>query len=183
MPAAVNKLTWEDIKDYPESHTRVELVDGELVMSPVAAHDHQRICQLIGVAIIPWVYANKLGEFFCLPVHVILDDHIHYEPDICFIRQQRLDILADPAFVGGPPDLIIEVISESNRTHDTVVKFRDYERYGVEEYWLVDPRDKHVRVHRLESGRYVSLGVFAPGEKIATKALSGLDLDPAQIFV
>ena len=37
-------------------------------------------------------------------------------------------------YIEGPPDLIIEVISESNRTHDTVVKYSDYELHGVGEY-------------------------------------------------
>ena len=181
MPVAVNRLTWEDIKDFPESHTRVELVDGELIMSPVPSPVHQRICSRLGSEIEPWVRGRQAGEFFSVPLHVILDRYIHYEPDLCFIRQDRLDRMHDSYF-DGPPDLVIEVISESNRTHDTVVKYRDYERYGVEEYWLVDPREKHIRVNHLEGGRYISLGVFAAGERIATKTLAGLELDPSQIF-
>jgi Uma2 family endonuclease len=182
VPVAVHKLTWEDIKDFPESHTRVELVDGELIMSPVPSRAHQRICSRLGSEIEPWVLRKQLGEFFTVALHVVLDQHVHYEPDLCFIRHDRLNRMRESYF-DGSPDLIIEVISESNRSHDTVVKFRDYERFGVEEYWLVDPREKHVRIHHLEGGRYTSLGVFAPGEKIVTKVLTGLDLDPAQIFV
>ena len=104
-----------------------------------------------------------------------------YEPDLCFISTGRLHILQDPV-IQGPPDLIIEVISESNRTHDTVVKFRDYERFGVREYWIVDPRDQHIRIYGLEDGKYAPLGVFARGEKIVSRVLAGFDLDPAQVF-
>lgn len=181
MPVAVHKLTWEDIKDFPESHTRVEIVDGELIMSPVASRDHQRICTRLMTHIEPFVRARGLGEFFAAPVHIILDVHAHYEPDLCLLRKDRLH-LWHSAFFDGPPDLIIEVISGSNRTHDTVVKFRDYERYGVEEYWLVDPREKHIRVHHLEDGRYALLGAFAQGERIVSLVLGELDLDPATIF-
>jgi Uma2 family endonuclease len=181
VPVAVHKLTWEDIKDFPESHTRVELVDGELIMSPVPSYEHQEVCTWLGAYIAPFVKTHNLGKFFSSPLHIILDRHVHYEPDLCFVRHERLQLLRGP--FDGAPDLIIEVISESNRSHDTVVKFRDYERFGVEECWLVDPREKHVRIHHLEGGRYTSLRVFAPGEKIVTKVLTGLDLDPAQIFV
>lgn len=82
----------------------------------------------------------------------------------------------------GRSDLIIEVISEGNRTHDTVVKYQDYERYGVREYWLVDPRERHIRVYTLEGGRYQLLGVFAPGEQAASRVLEGLAFDPAPVF-
>ena len=61
-----------------------------------------------------------------------------------------------------PPDLIIEVISESNRTHDTVVKFSQYAQYGVEEYWLVDPREEVIATWSLEGGEYSPLGRFGP---------------------
>ncbi len=181
MAVAVHKLTWEDIKNFPESHTRVELVDGELIMSPVAGAAHQMTTGLLGARILPWVLAHGLGAFFSSPLHVILDEHVHYEPDLCFLRKDRLHLLKD-AYFDGPPDLVIEVISESNRTHDTVVKFRDYERYGVEEYWLVDLREKHIRVFHLADGRYGSLGIFSRGERIVSRVLAGLDLDPEEVI-
>jgi len=46
MGVAVKKLTWDDIKDLPEYHGRTEVVDGELVVSPVPSHRHQRTCTL-----------------------------------------------------------------------------------------------------------------------------------------
>ncbi len=86
-------------------------------------------------------------------------------------------------YIEGPPDLIIEVISESNRTHDTVVKYSDYELHGVGEYWLVDLREQHIRVYSLESGSYVALGIFSAGDRVASKVFTELELDPAQVLV
>ena len=181
MIATLKKLTWDDIKDWPEYHGRTEIVDGELVMSPVPSDRHQEICLWLGVEIGPFVRDHGLGKFWSHPVHVILDEHVHYEPDMCFLSTDRLYLLQTP-HIAGAPDLIIEVISESNRSHDTVVKFRDYERYGVREYWLVDQRERHIRVYCLEEGRYVLLGAFGPGDTVATRVLEGLALDPARIF-
>ena len=72
--------------------------------------------------------------------------------------KHRQDIVNEK-FIDGPPDLIIEVISKSNRTHDTVVKFQHYAQYGVGEYWLVDPRDNEISTWRLQDNEYVLLGV------------------------
>ena len=181
MAVAVKRLTWEDIKDFPQYHGRTEIVDGELVMSPVPAKRHQRICSRLGLAISPFVEDRDLGEFYSLPIHVILAEHVHYEPDLCFISESRAQDPDSPAYY-GPPDLIIEVISESNRTHDTVVKFRDYERYGVREYWLVDPREELIRVWFRDGDKYVPLGAFGRGDRVLSRVLEGLSLDPASVL-
>jgi Uma2 family endonuclease len=182
MSTTVRRLTWEDIKDLPESGARrTELVDGELVVSPAASSRHQRICTKLGLAIGVFLRGRNLGEFFSSPVHVILDEHVHYEPDLCFVATERLGIIAEN-YITGPPDLIIEVVSESNRSHDTVVKFNDYKRYGVKEYWLVDPRENHIRVFLLEGSTYRTLGIYAPGDRVQSRIFAGLDLDPAAVL-
>ncbi|MBI3667162.1 MAG: Uma2 family endonuclease [Acidobacteria bacterium] len=180
MAAAIRPLTWDDIKEWPEYHGRTEIVNGELVMSPMPSLHHQDICMRVGTAVLAFVQQHGLGKFYLLPVHVILSERVHYEPDLCFISKERLHILEDPV-VKGPHDLIIEVISESNRTHDTVVKFRDYERFGVREYWLVDPREEHIGSYALEAGHYVLLGISGRGDTIHSRLFEGLDLDPASI--
>jgi Uma2 family endonuclease len=180
MPAAVAKLTWDDIKDRPEN--RLELVDGELIVSPIADWKHQRICRTLGAVILPYVEARNLGEFYPLPIHVVLEPGTEYEPDCCFIAAPAaLD--ESEACYRGVPELIIEVISESNRTHDTNVKFRDYERFGVKEYWLADPREAHVRVFYLNAaGKYELLGVFGRGQRIVSRVFPELVLDPSRLF-
>ena len=78
--------------------------------------------------------------------------------------------------------MAIEVISESNRTHDTVVKFNDYARYGVEEYWLVDPREEEISTWTLSGGTYELMGRARRVDRVASRVLDGLDLDPANVL-
>ena len=182
MGAVAKKLTWDDIKHWPEYHGRTELVDGKLVMSPVPSSRHQRICTKLGIRIGSFVYHHDLGEFFSSPLHIVLDEGVDYEPDVCFISKSRLKAHSLDVAFHGPPDLIIEVISGSNRKHDTVTKFRHYEKYGVREYWLVDQKTERFEVWCLEGARYVSRRSFGRGQPVVTRVLKGLRLDPAQVF-
>jgi Uma2 family endonuclease len=181
MSIAVRNLTWDDLKDLPEDAGRTEIVDGDLVVSPTPSDRHQEISTALAVRIYPFVKQHALGKFYGAAVHVVLAKHANFEPDVCFLAAANLHRLQSPV-IAGPPDLIIEIISEGNRTHDTVVKFQQYERYGVAEYWLVDPRQQRISVWSLDQGKYVSLGAFAPGTELRTRILSGLELDPAEVF-
>ncbi len=181
MSVAAKKLTWDDIKDWPEDAGRTEIVDGELVMSPTPATRHQRICTHLAGEIGSFVQQPDSGQVYGCAIHVILAPHVHYEPDLCFISRQRPHIVKEK-FIDGPPDLIIEVISESNRTHDTVVKFQHYAQYGVAEYWLVDPRDNEISTWRLEGNEYTLLARARAGDRIVTDVLSGLELDPRSVL-
>ena len=181
MSVAAKKLTWDDIKDWPEDAGRTEIVDGELVMSPTPATRHQRICTCLTGEIGSFLQQRDCGPFFGCAMHVILGPHVHYEPDLCFITKRRRHIVKEK-FIDGPPDLVIEVISESNRTHDTVVKFQHYAQYGVAEYWLVDPRDNEISTWYLEGNEYVLLGRAHPGGLVVSQVLGGLELDPSSVL-
>ena len=181
MPVIAKKLTWDDIKDLPEDAGRTEIVDGELFMAPPPSDRHQEIATALGAKIYPFVKTRGLGKFYSSAVHVILADHVNYEPDLCFLAAARLDLIRSPV-IKGPPDLVVEILSDRTRKYDTVVKFHHYEQYGVREYWIVDPREDRIHVHSLHDGSYISLGGFSSGELLETRVLAGLNLDPAEIF-
>jgi Uma2 family endonuclease len=59
----------------------------------------------------------------------------------------------------GAPDFIVEILSPSTKKKDLTEKKDLYERFGVREYWIINPQDKSVQVYLLESeseeGKYV----------------------------
>ena len=57
----------------------------------------------------------------------------------------------------GVPDLVVEVLSPSNREHDLVKKKNLYEKFGVKEYWIVDPQTKATIGYTLDSGKYETM--------------------------
>lgn len=182
MGVAANPLTWDDIKDWPEdAGSRTELVHGELVVSPSPTSPHQRCITALTLELGLAVRQSASGELVSGPMDVVLEPGVVFQPDLLFVRADRLSII-EHTHIAGPPDICIEVISEGNRTHDTVVKFRDYSRYGVTEYWLVDLREREISTWRNSAGEFELIGRAAPGGLVASQVLPDLELDPGQVL-
>ena len=92
---------------------------------------------------------------------VILAEDSVVQPDLLLIRKDRLSILA-PEGVRGAPDLVVEVLSPgSTAARDRGSKRHLYGRYGVQEYWLVDP-DARTAPRRSPSGGAIAVVAGAP---------------------
>ncbi len=180
-PATPRLYTWDEIKDWPESNVRTELVDGELVVSPSPTYDHQNTVGRLFVSLTTFGNARELGSVVIGPLDVVLSPTVVYQPDILVVLNTGRSTIRNGK-VEGPPDLAVEVISEHNRSHDTSVKFRHYEQYGVREYWLVDHRDQHIRVYSLADGKYELVGAFEPGSQLKSVVLPEYKLDPADVL-
>jgi Uma2 family endonuclease len=180
-PATPRLYTWDEIKDWPESNVRTELVDGELVVSPSPTPRHQDTVLRLTLCLSEHLKEKNLGKLFLGPLDVVLDEAVVYQPDLFFITEARIAVSQSEKFE-GPPDLAIEVISEHNRSHDTSVKFRHYEQYGVREYWMVDHRDQHIRVYSLADGKYELVGAFEAGSQLKSMVLPEFKLDPADVL-
>lgn len=86
------------------------------------------------------------------------------EPDLVFVRKERLAVLSDRG-VEGPPDLIVEIVSPSTAGRDRGVKLDRYRHFGVAEYWIVDPEARIVEVWDLGAGAAEAV-VHGPGERM-----------------
>ncbi|MCP5086926.1 MAG: Uma2 family endonuclease, partial [Rhodobacteraceae bacterium] len=105
------------------------------------------------------------------------------QPDVFFIAAEHQPRPGDKIFEGAP-DIIIEVLSPSTARLDRVVKFDAYERAGVREYWLADPRSRFVEVYVLptEGAEYTLLGQFGPGEQLCSEVLPELAVTVDTLF-
>lgn len=182
-PAYKIRFTYEDYLLFPDDGRRHELIGGEHYVSPSPRKKHQdssgnlyRILSLV-------IYENKLGRLYHPPFDVILSAEDVVQPDLFFVSQKRCSILKDEGVVGAP-DLVIEILSESNRKTDEIVKPRLYERAGVLEYWIVDPVLETVKIYRLDGGAYERVAELSSeaGDRLETPLLPGLAIPLAQIF-
>jgi Uma2 family endonuclease len=149
------KTIMEVYQMLPEG-TLAELIDGILYMSPSPINKHQRIVSLLSAQMILFTEENDLGHVYVAPFDVYLDEHSNaIQPDILFIAKENLSIIQ--RHVHGVPDLVVEILSEGNPEHDTRRKKNLYERFGVKEYWIVDPETKNVKGYQYADGRFTEL--------------------------
>jgi len=84
--------------------------------------------------------------------------------------------------VQGAPDLIIEILSPSLRYRDRVHKKKLYRKYGVREYWIVDPQKKQIEQMRLEEGGYRTVGLYGLEDTLEPTTLKGLKVRLKEVF-
>ena len=84
----------------------------------------------------------------------------------------------------GAPNLVVEIGSPSTRKRDETIKRRLYERFGVSEYWVIDPELDEIKVYRSTEGRYQRVAELAleHGDALESPLLPGLTLPLADIF-
>ena len=174
------KLTYHDYAKTPEGEIW-ELIDGEKFMPPSPGEAHQRINIMLGSRLHTFVEDGGLGRVYIAPFDVVLSDLDVVQPDLLFISNERADIVTR-ANVRGAPDLVVEIRSPSTANRDWTVKRDLYAKYGVKEYWVVDPDGRQVWVMALGDQDFDEVGSYGPGDVLTSPTLEGLGIDLADIF-
>ncbi|MHB1423274.1 MAG: Uma2 family endonuclease [Gemmataceae bacterium] len=150
----VGTYTFEDFCRLIKDGEKGDLIDGEIYMS---SPDNTDAADLFG-----WLYRligdfvdeRDLGRVYGSRVAFRLDEPQGSEPDIAFVRTERLH-LVQRGFVDGPPDLAVEIVSPDSIERDYVHKREQYRQAGVTEYWIVDEMEQRITLlKRNASGAY-----------------------------
>jgi Uma2 family endonuclease len=177
------KLTYEDFLAFPEDGKRHEILHGEHYVTPAPTRGHQVAVRNLTILLGVFLRSHPLGELLPAPFDVIFSNHDIAEPDLLFISNRRGGILTEKN-AQGAPDLVIEVLSDSTRRVDQGIKRAIYERCGVEEYWLADPKRRTVRVLRRDGPAFgPPVDLAAEREDVlTTPLLPGLEIPVGEIF-
>ena len=173
------RLTYEDYAELPDDGRRHELVDGELFEMSAPSVRHQDIVGKIYRRLADHLDRHDDGRVFLSPCDVLLSDFDVVQPDVIFVARADAGIVTEPN-LKGTPTLLIEVLSDAR--HDRVRKRDLYARFGVGEYWIVDPHADRVEVYRLAGTTYEKPVIMEPGEKLSTAVIPELSLDVADIL-
>ena len=173
------RFTYRDYLLLPEGDRR-ELIEGDFYVVPAPSIWHQTIVANLGMALRAFARGNRLGTVLWAPTDVVLSPESVVQPDILFISNERRGIITEDN-VSGAPDLVVEILSLSTADRDRELKLTLYARYGVREYWIVDPEDSSVGVMALEEAGVESAGRSATG-RVESPVLPGLGIALAEIF-
>ena len=174
------RFTYEDYCQLPDDK-RYELINGEFYeMAPSPSAVHQWSSFTLARLLADFVDRLALGVVYMAPFDVIFSENDTLQPDILFVKEERRSIITHRACEGAP-DLVVEVLSPSTSRRDLGIKRERYARFGVQEYWLVNPVARSIEVLVLREGMYVSLGVYAGEMSPDSTALPGF-VFPVQVI-
>ncbi len=180
------RYTFDEWIASPTNTPLTELVEGVPVERMATSSNHGWIVKAI------WRWLDRaeqagFGIMHAAPVAVILDAagarRNVREPDFCFLRLERAHLDTGRA-IEGVPDLIIEILSPTNRRDqlpggDT---WGDYERFGVPAYWIVDPTARTVTQYRNDGARLQEEARLGAGDILASPLFPGISQAVAGLF-
>jgi Uma2 family endonuclease len=181
QPPAGKHWTFGDLALFKETE-RYEIFDGRLIPAgrPTPDLNHQRISGRLLCLLYRFVELHQLGEVVPGPVDVVLAEDNSAEPDLLFISKENLKIAQK--WVCGAPDLVVEIISPSTIVRDRYEKREQYARFGVKEYWLLDPANRSVEILTLETGRLALHSIATEKGCVESKLLAGFTVDLADVY-
>jgi len=127
-----------------------ELIDGRIVPMPPAGDEHGTIEFSLGGELRNFVRHHKLGRITGGETGIYIrrkPDRIR-AADIVFLSTSRAGDRPGKGFLEVAPDLIVEIMSPTDRWQDVRQKLADYFSIGVQWVWVVEPDNRAVLVYR-----------------------------------
>lgn len=195
----IKLITLEEFWDwYPDGYGRFELHNGEIIkVQPTGTHE-----QVAGfLALELGVEIKRLNLPFFIPrqglIKAIDSDKSAYIPDVMVLDSNAMENEAlwkkrSTITQGTSVRLAIEVVSK-NWQDDYLMKLGEYEKLGINEYWIVDylglggrryignPKQPTISVYHLVEGEYI-LNLFRDENVVASPTFPELNLRAEQIF-
>jgi Uma2 family endonuclease len=158
-----------------------ELINGVVVKKQAPSPAHQEAVTNLSTLFNNYIKEHQLGKCYVSPIDVYFDKYNNSQPDIIFIKKDREFIITKDG-IQGQPDLIVEVLSPSTYKIDRNSKFNLYLKFGVSEYWIVDPKTKIVEVYSLQQSYYEMTAHALETGEVESQVLKGLKIDLDKIF-
>ncbi|HUI41439.1 MAG TPA: Uma2 family endonuclease [Terriglobia bacterium] len=167
-----SRLTYEDYCLLPEDGKRYEIIEGELYVTLSPLRPHQKVLANLAYYLLAYVKTHRAGEVFFAPFDVVFSEFDVVEPDLMYISRERSAVLTEKN-VQGAPDLVVEILSKSTEGRDRTTKLKLYARYGVREYWMIDPLVLTAEVYRLGRAGFEAAAEIGPDDELSSPLLPG----------
>lgn len=145
-------MTAEELMELPHGEGfRYELINGELEKTMSAGSPHGRITMRLAGPLSEHIWTHGLGEVFAAETgfQLTFGPDTVLAPDISFVAKERLEQIGEKeGFWPGAPDLVVEVLSPSDRASKVDKKTLRWLSYGAKQVWIVNPKNRSVTVYR-----------------------------------
>jgi Uma2 family endonuclease len=183
-PGTATPLTVADLDAFPDDDgNRYELIEGELFVSRAPGIPHQRVLHKLQLALGSYLNTHPVG--ILVPgAGAIFSNYDAVIPDLAFVRNERWDEVVSGEKFTGALDLVVEILSpgRQNRERDLSVKRNLYEKYGVQEYWIIDSENREVLVLRLDENALKEMATLKGDDQLNATLLPGLALKISSLF-
>jgi Uma2 family endonuclease len=112
----------------------------------------------------------------------VFSDYDVAQPDVILFGAARAHLVDLQAAIRHAPDLCVEILTPSTEATDRGRKLQMFARYGVPEYWIVDPAAQVIEVHRLEAGACVLVQRASGDDEVRPQVVPGAALRARSIF-
>ena len=174
-------ISHQDLQEAPEDGRRYEIYDGEVFVVPAPVPLHQIVALNLYDLFRTWVRQHG-GLVLVSPIDIVLSDYDVVQPDVVFFTPERIHLVRAREPIRAAPDVAIEVLSPSTRATDRGKKMQLLARYGVPEYWLVDPDASAIEVYQLEDGAFVLHLAASAGDRVRSPRIADIDWAADDIF-
>lgn len=172
-----------DLEAMPDDGKIYELFEGELSVAKAPSLKHQEIIGNFATILNGYLWSNSIGKLWVTP-GVIFDEYNSAIPDLAYIAKERIEKIASGIHIVGSPDLAIEIMSpgSENVRRDQIIKRQTYAKFGVKEYWIVEPIVEVIEICRLKDNILASVGVFRNDDEITSPLLPDLSFTVKDVF-
>ncbi len=161
---------------------RVELVRGELIKKTPSGGEHGKSTMKVGSRLLNFIEPRKLGAVFGAETGIVIshDPDTVRGADAAYMSTERLARVEDlTKFLDVAPDLVVEVVSPTDRWSEIEEKVAEYLGIGVRLVWLLNPRTRSVHIYRPSSEvRRIREGDTLDGEDV----LPGFAVSVKELF-
>lgn len=180
MAVEEKKWTYDDYYKL-EDERRYEVREGELLMAPAPNIIHQRISGQLQYQISKHLKKKKIGELLTAPCDVVLDKNNVVQPDLVYVSTKNSSMIRFEG-VFGAPDMVAEIISPTSHYRDSFEKKALYEKFGVQEYWLVDPANQVIEIFVLKNCKYELFSMASVKGIVSSSVIAGLEINLLELM-
>jgi len=171
--------TFEDFCALVRDGDKADLINGVIYMASPDNTDANELFMWLGGLMGLFAEETDAGQVYVSRVALRLDDRNGPEPDILFVRKERLH-LVQRGHIAGPADLVVEIVSPDSIERDYEKKWHQYQEAGIPEYWIVDEMEQDITLLRLHGGKYRR--VKARKGELHSQALPGFWIRPEWLW-